>query len=129
MKLYLKLLMALALALGLVGCDKGAPFVPVDTAILPLVYTRVKPRNTVMVARVAMKGATRPMVTIRPLIAPKPVPMRQATTIPTVGFMPPTMKLPIKALARAKMEPTERSIPPVKITKVIPKEIRALIET
>lgn len=41
MKLYLKLLMALALALGLVGCDKGAPFVPVDFS--KILYKGISP--------------------------------------------------------------------------------------
>ena len=51
------------------------------------------------------------------------------TRIPRIGSMPPLMKLAITALESASVLPTERSMPPVRMTKVIPKEISALMET
>ena len=52
-----------------------------------------------------------------------------ATTMPIIGSMPPLIKLAIIALERASVLPTERSMPPVRMTKVMPKEISALMET
>ena len=83
----------------------------------------------VMVAKVAIKGATLPLVITRPFTAPKTAPMTQASTMPTMGLLPLLIKLPIRTELSAKILPTDKSMPPVKITKVMPKEIRALIET
>lgn len=57
------------------------------------------------------------------------MPMKQAARIASIGFMPLTIRLPIRALESASRLPTDRSMPPVRMTKVIPKEIRALMET
>jgi hypothetical protein len=39
------------------------------------------------------------------------------------------MRIATNALDKAKVEPTDKSIPPVKITKVIPNAINPLIDT
>ena len=83
----------------------------------------------VIVANVAMNGATRPKVTAKPLMVPKRIPTIAAAKIAATGLRPPTMKSAINALDKARMEPTDKSIPPVKMTKVIPKAIKALMET
>ena len=49
--------------------------------------------------------------------------------IANTGSVPVTMRLAITALERARMEPTDKSIPPVKMTKVIPKAMIALMDT
>ncbi len=83
----------------------------------------------VIVANVAINGATLPFAITTPLIAPKIKPRINATPIAMNGSVPPANKLAATAPVSAKVEPTDKSIPPVKITNVIPNAINALIET
>lgn len=53
----------------------------------------------------------------------------QAIPIARTGFRPEAIMPAIKALLRASVEPTEKVNPPVMMTKVIPKAIRAFVET
>ncbi len=78
--------------------------------------------------RVTTKGAMRPMVISRPLASPQPMPMTSASRmtgrIPAPAFSVPAATAP----AMAKIEPTERSIPPVRMTKVMPTAMMPKIE-
>ena len=56
------------------------------------------------------------------------MPMKAENTIAISGFVPLAIMLAISALERARMEPTDRSMPPVRMTKVMPKAISALME-
>ena len=49
--------------------------------------------------------------------------------IAIIPSTPETMRIATNALDKAKVEPTDKSIPPVKITKVIPNAINPLIDT
>jgi len=78
----------------------------------------------VTIPSVTTKGAILPLVINTPFIKPIPPPTRIAATeamntpIP-LFFIKPAAIIPDKA----KMEPTERSMPPVRMTKVIPTAI------
>ena len=95
----------------------------------PLLYTSVAPRKIVIVAKVAINGATLPYVMMSPLAAPSAIPIRQQSAMLMTGSMPLLIMPAINAVESANSEPTERSIPPVRMTKVMPKEISALTET
>ncbi len=94
----------------------------------PSIKIIVRPLYTVMVISVAIKGCRRPFVTSTPLIRPKPVPMASDRNMATPTGMPPAIKLAQNAVVNASTEPTERSIPPVSITQVIPKAIKPLMD-
>ncbi len=82
-----------------------------------------------MVASVAINGAILAFAINAPFTAPSSAPIKQAQPIANTGSSPLTIMPAIKALDNAKIAPTDKSIPPVKITNVIPKAIKALIET
>src|SRR5215218_1308276 len=88
-----------------------------EMGVLSLIQS-ARPRAMVSMARVAMKGTTRPQVMARPLIAPrstaKPIVPSMNIQEPFSNTSPPAM------LAAASTDPTDRSIPPVAITKVMP---------
>ncbi|MMZ63950.1 hypothetical protein D1872_262400 [compost metagenome] len=96
---------------------------------MPFVYTSVNPLKMVIVASVAINGAIFPFVIMRPLTIPMTPPSATPTMMDRIGSKPDTIILATKALDKARIEPTDKSIPPVKITNVIPKAISALIET
>src|SRR5699024_5514487 len=95
----------------------------------PSVTTSVKPLKTVIVAKVAINGAILPAVINKPLIAPKIAPKIHPSNKAMIESTPDTIKIATIALDNANVEPTDRSIPPVKITNVIPNAINPLIET
>src|SRR3990172_9098960 len=95
----------------------------------PSVYTSVSPRAIVRVASVAMNGATLPYATAMPLTAPNPVPTASPASNATASGAPPFNTPASTAPAMARTEPTDRSIPPVRITNVMPAAMIALIET
>ena len=82
-----------------------------------------------MVAKVAINGATRPLVMIKPLMVPKIKPSNNAAPIAKIGSVPEASKVAATAPVKAKVEPTDKSMPRVKITNVMPKAIKALMET
>ncbi|MNC73073.1 hypothetical protein D3C75_1242130 [compost metagenome] len=92
-------------------------------------YTNVNPRKIVIVASVTINGARRPLAMINPLTAPIRVPAPSPSRTASQVSIPPAIIPAVTALDRARIEPTDRSIPPVKITNVIPKAINAFIET
>ena len=88
-----------------------------EMGVLSLIHS-ARPRAMVSMARVAMNGTTLPQVMARPLIAPssraKPTAPSMNIQVPLSASSPPAM------LAAASTDPTDRSIPPVAITKVMP---------
>ena len=80
-----------------------------------------------MVARVTINGASFPLVIKSPFIKPRANPRARVITIAMPVFMP-FCKSPAKiAEVKAKVDPTDRSIPPVRITKVIPSAMNPFI--
>ena len=81
-----------------------------------------------MVARVVMKGGTRPQAIRAPFSRPTPAATRMPASMPTTS---PAGRATRSAAqpARAMVEPTDRSIPPVMITIVMPAATMALMET
>ena len=95
---------------------------------MPFMKIMVMPRKAVIVISVAMKGCRRPFVTRMPLSVPNAVPMINARSIASPAGMPPLIKEAQKAVVSASTEPTDRSMPPVRMTHVIPNAIKPLIE-
>ena len=88
----------------------------------------VNPLNTVIVINVAINGCKRPFVTNIPLIIPNNTPNTNATIIAIATGVPLAIKLAQIAVVSANTEPTDKSIPPVNITQVIPNAISPFIE-
>ena len=81
-----------------------------------------------MVIRVAMKGCRRPLVTSVPLTQPRPVPSASAASMARTGFTPAFISIAQTRELTASVEPTERSMPPVRMTAVMPKAMRPLTD-
>ena len=76
-------------------------------------------------ASVAIRGGTLKRVMISPLMPPARVPARSARTIATASGRPrPCQRVPSRIAVRPRIEPTDRSMPPVTITKVMAKATR-----
>ena len=99
----------------------------------------VRPRAMVNMASVATKGGTLNRVMVNPLNQPRKVPasvppIRAPTSEnPTKRFMSgisaPNFNIPaVTAPENANMEPTDKSMPPVNITRVIPTDITTFTE-
>ena len=76
------------------------------------------------VPSVAMKGGTFPAVTMSPLRMPPSVPTASETSIAAMTAVTGSEILPMTITAEtpdsASSEPTERSIPPAMMTRVMP---------
>ena len=94
----------------------------------PSVNTNVAPRSMVMVARVTINGCSFPLDISTPFKAPTTNPTIKATGIAIIESTPLASIIAATAPENPKIEPTDKSIPPVSITKVIPVAITALIE-
>ncbi|BAK81825.1 hypothetical protein RATSFB_1263 [Candidatus Arthromitus sp. SFB-rat-Yit] len=96
---------------------------------VPFVNTRVAPLNIVMVASVTINACNLPFDINTPLINPIIIPVIDATKIAKgilfVDFSIDAAKAPLIAT----VDPTDKSMPPVKITNVIPIAIIAFVET
>ena len=99
----------------------------------------VAPRATVSIANVTTKGGRENRVITQPLKIPIAKPMSRAAKIPPKVVKPinkskdsramPFVNNPAQtAEVKAKTEPTERSIPAVSTTNVIPTEIHTLTD-
>src|SRR5438093_1325328 len=78
---------------------------------------------------VAMKGWTLPRVTTRPSSSPNAAPTANPAPMPTSSGRPAESRPAMTAPETASTEPTLRSMPPVRMTKVMPAAITALMET
>ena len=93
-----------------------------------MVYIMVRPRYTVMVIRVAIKGCRRPLVTITPLITPMAHPRTSARIMARPAGTPAVIIPAHRAVLRASTEPTDKSMASVRMTKVMPKAMSPLME-
>ena len=98
---------------------------------LPDVMTSAIPLAILIIARVDMNGGILIRLVIRiPFAIPHTAPARIPITIETGRFHPSTFKnTPVTTPLRAATEPTERSMPPVKITYDIPTDTIPMIDT
>ena len=82
--------------------------------------SRARPRTAVSEPSVTMKGGSRSSAISAPLTTPKPRPVSTAAgshSAPSSG----SFEIVRPAIAdAARIEPTERSMPPVRMTKVMP---------
>lgn len=94
---------------------------------IPSVNPSVKLLAIAIIASVTMKGCILPFDIIIPFIVPIAAPTNKPTIIPSIGFPALTILDIITALS-ANVDPTDKSIPPVIITSVIPNPIIDIIE-
>ena len=96
----------------------------------PFVITRVVPRPTASMAKVAMKEGILTRDTRSPLTAPASIPTPRPPRIPTMGGTPTHLiSAAVIAPPKASIDPGDKSIPPVRITKVSPADKTAIIAT
>src|SRR5215217_6674388 len=91
----------------------------------PPVAINARPRQIVSIAKVVTNGGTRNWATITPFTSPTKAPIARATNAPRIT--PVVFAFWLASIAAttphsAATEPTDRSMPPVKITAVIPTE-------
>ncbi len=100
----------------------------------PPVITSAMPRAIPSVPSVTMSGGTFARATKNPLTRPHASPQAMATRAPTMAepqpWPPPTAAIALSATTPLKTRtlPTERSMPPVMMTKVIPTPRTARME-
>ena len=81
-----------------------------------------------MVASVTMIGGIPAKATNRPLAAPNAAPTTNPAAIASAGGMPAIIRPAIKVPESAITGPTDRSIPPVRIARLMPAAMMAMIE-
>jgi hypothetical protein len=83
--------------------------------------TYARPEAAVSMPRVATNGATLRRLMMRPLMRParRPTPTAPATASQRRSGCPTTIEAPVMALTAMTL-PTDRSMPPVRITSVWP---------
>ena len=86
----------------------------------PCVIQYIRPRPMLMVPNVAMNGGSRRPVIIKPLASPTSSPLRSPARTARATGWPPWISSAVTSPARPMVEPTARSIPPVRITIVSP---------
>ena len=94
-----------------------------------LEMTSARPRATCKPASVTMNGSSRKRVEMTPCAAPNAAP--QATTNSRVGMrlQPLVMIVAVSTLERLSSAPTERSMPAVMMTKVMPTAMMPVSDT
>src|SRR5246127_2571930 len=87
----------------------------------PSVTIFANPRLIDIIASVAINAGSLALVTSKPLIRPQTAPQRRAIRIANgKGTLKLSFNQPITIIAKARMDPTERSIPPITMTRVMP---------
>ena len=81
-----------------------------------------RPRPITIMPSVMMKGGSRPSVMPAPLTAPSATPMASPASMTSGIGMPASSSIAETTAATATIEPTERSMPAVRMTKVMPTE-------
>ena len=94
----------------------------------PWEYTRAAPRIRLMVPRVTMNGCRPSFEIMVPLTTPTATPSRMPRPMAMGTLMPCSMLVVTTIPTRATSEPTERSMPPWMMTRVMPTAIMPLIE-
>ena len=103
--------------------EAGKPNTALESEIIS-----VTPRKIACVPRVMINGC-RPVTLIsKPLIKPKNAPSKTPSRTAKIGFTPATMSWAVIIPVRATTEPTERSIPAIKMAKNSPIAIKILTE-
>ncbi len=87
---------------------------------LASVICSATPRATSIIASVAMNGGRRSSVTHRPLTSPQAAPVNSPSNIAIGTLMPARTDSAATTPASARIDPTDRSMPPVMITQVAP---------
>ena len=96
----------------------------------PLLNIKAKPRPIVIIPKVTMKGAILLFVIMSPLIKPINKPANKPPKIGSIkGKLGCEANNAATTPATATIEPMDKSIPPVIITKVTPKANSELIAT
>src|SRR5699024_6472546 len=96
---------------------------------VPFVYTMVTPLNIVIVDKVTIKACIFLLATTNPFIKPIITPIIKATIIDKNILLVALIMLAEIAPDIANVDPTDKSIPPVRITKDIPIANMALTDT
>src|SRR5262249_18141580 len=86
----------------------------------PRVQYSAIPRAIPIMPSVATNGGTRPQATISPFPRPQAMPVASPASTAAGTPAPARNAIPSEMLASVSTEPTERSMPPPRITKVIP---------
>ena len=95
---------------------------------LPLVINSPMPRSDVSVARVMMKGG-RPILTMpKPWNSPMAIPTSKVMRMAAKTGTPALISMAVVTVQKPTTAPTERSMPPVMMTKVWPTARMAIIE-
>ncbi len=105
----------------------------------PWVHSMVIPRAMVSMASVATNGGTLNLVMEIPFTNPSKAPTKMPTrlaprTVKPTYVLRPEISIPffsnpaVTAPANARIDPTDRSMPPVRMTNVIPTEMQTLTE-
>src|SRR6185295_9066125 len=93
----------------------------------PEVKTRAAPRAMLIMPRVAMNAGRRPFVMRRPFTSPLAPPTPSPARMAAGTGQPPCSAQASTTPESASSEPTDRSIPPERITNVIPRAMTALM--
>jgi len=86
----------------------------------PPVYKRANPLEMLIMPRVAIKGGNLPEVMSNPFVKPHRIPIARQTKIASGKGEFFCRKEPKTTPENARIDPTDKSIPPVIITKVSP---------
>src|SRR3954452_21165511 len=94
----------------------------------PSVIRSVRPRKSTIVASVMMNGWIFRTATPMPLTTPTAAPRAIAATAISGTGTPALTRSAVTTAVSARMDPTDRSMPPVRMTKVIPIAITPTID-
>ena len=95
--------------------------------VVSLPISRARPRTAVSEPSVTMNGGSPPKATRLPFIRPKNSPVSSAAGTPSRPQPGISETISAAIAEAASMLPTERSMPPVRITKVMPAPSTQLI--
>ena len=93
----------------------------------PSVNSSAAPRAMLIVPSVTMNGGRPPQLINAPFPRPQTPPASSASVSASAIGWPPCSELPSTTPASATIDPTERSIPPERITNVMPTATIALM--
>ena len=88
--------------------------------MVPAECNKETPRKETIVPSVAMNGGIARKATKKPFKSPKSVAITIISRTPKTGFPPDVINSKAMTELKARMDPTDKSIPAAVITKVIP---------
>ncbi len=89
-------------------------------------YTNARPRTVVSAASVTTNGASPNLATSVPLTSPKPTPDATPTSMAS-GMGIPATRPAVTMPEKATTDPTDRSMPPVRMTTSMPNASRPVV--